>query len=184
MSTPKRLIPLIALLALLGGAGLTLVQRVEAQRAEETGASPAQRAFDRLKALEGEWRSKSTRGWTGSVRYQTIAGGTVVLAVSEIGPHAGTQMATAYHLDGDRLMLTHYCVAGNQPRLEAQAISEDGRSLRFAFRDGTNLASRDVGHMDSVQIELPSADRFTSRWTWFQDGNERWLEEIDHSRVP
>ena len=43
-----------------------------------------------------------------------------------------------YHLDGDRLLATHYCPQGNQPRLK---LMDDGdpKRLSFAFVDGTGM---------------------------------------------
>ena len=38
----------------------------------------ARAAFERLKALEGDWIGKSTKGWTETIRYQTIAAGSCV----------------------------------------------------------------------------------------------------------
>jgi hypothetical protein len=31
-------------------------------------------------------------------------------------------MVSAYHLDGEDLLLTHYCIANNQPTLRAQGV--------------------------------------------------------------
>ncbi|HEY6066377.1 MAG TPA: hypothetical protein VIY96_09490 [Thermoanaerobaculia bacterium] len=92
-------------------------------------------------------------------------------------------MLTVFHLDGDRLLLTHYCVARNQPRLEATEISPDLSTITFTFRDGTNLASRDAGHMDKATYRFGANDEFTSRWTWFQKGKETWMEEIQYRRA-
>ena len=91
-------------------------------------------------------------------------------------------MATVFHLDGDRLLLTHYCVARNQPRLVATSISEDGRRIEFAFLDGTNMPSRDVGHMNRAVFTIESVDRYRSRWTFSRGGQEQWMEEIVGTR--
>jgi hypothetical protein len=139
-------------------------------------------AFARMKKLEGEWQAKSTKGWTEKIVYDVIAGGSVLMERS-FGAHPNEWMTTMIHMDGDRLLLTHYCVAKNQPRLVATAVSEDQSRLTFEFLDGTNLKSRDQGHMDKVVIKLQGQDRFRSQWTWYQDGKEGWMEEIEHRRV-
>lgn len=144
--------------------------------------APGVVAFERLKRLAGSWNARSTQGWEGTSTIEMIAGGSVLLLRSQIDPHGDETMATLVHLDGDRLVLTHYCVAGNQPRLEATAVSEDGSRIELAFRDATNLPSRDHGHMDSAVLELHDDDTYTSQWTWYQDGKERWLERIEHRR--
>jgi hypothetical protein len=160
--------------ALLCGAMLVAFAPV----AGAADASPAQRAFERIKALEGSWKAESTKGWEGEISYRVIAGGSAVLELSEIDPHAGTVMATLFHLDGDRLMLTHYCAAGNQPRLVARDLAADGSSATFTFLDGTNVSSRDQGHMDSAVFRWLDDDHYSSRWTWYEGGQERWMEEI------
>ncbi len=74
--------------------------------------------------------------------------------MSEINGYRSEGMITMFHLDGaNRLMMTHYCGAGNQPRMQASA-SPDGKTLRFKFVDATNLESTESGHMDHVVIAL------------------------------
>lgn len=144
---------------------------------------PAAAAFERLKALEGEWDSHSTKGWAGRVTLAVIARGSALAATSQFEEaHPGETMLTVFHLDSGRLLLTHYCVARNQPRLEATSISPDLSTLTFTFRDATNLSGRNAGHMDKAVFRIDGPDRYTSRWTWYQDGKERWMEEIRHER--
>jgi len=144
-------------------------------------ATPPVATFERLKRLEGVWTGQSTRGWTEQMRFQLIAGGSAILETS-LDAHPGETMATLFHLDGERLMLTHYCVAKNQPRLVATAFEEGGNLITFTFLDATNLASRNQGHMDHVVYRFIDDDHFTSQWTWYQDGQERWMELITGTR--
>ena len=37
--------------------------------------------------------------------------------------------------------------------------------------------------MDKVIFRFLEDDRVTSRWTWYQDGKESWMEEIVYTRV-
>jgi len=145
-------------------------------------ASPASDLFERMKSLSGEWKGKSTKGWTDRMKVDVIAGGSVVRFVS-FDSHPGETMQTMMHLDGDRLILTHYCIARNQPRLVATKIAPDGRSATFEFLDGTGMTSRDTGHMDKVVFELTDDGRYTSRWTWYSKGEERWMEQVEHERI-
>ena len=98
-------------------------------RADEK--SPAQAAFERLKALAGTWETLVDRTHTGVATYTVTGGGQVVLEVMG-------GMATAYHFDKDTLMLTHYCGAGNQPRMRARTIAAGGRHIAFQMYDITN----------------------------------------------
>ena len=142
----------------------------------------ARAAFERFKGLSGEWRGKSTRGWEDRTGWRTIAGGSVVMQTS-FDAHPNETMVTMIALDQGRLGLIHYCVAGNQPRLVATGFSPDGREITFTFRDGGNLPTRDRGHMDQAVYRFIDTDRMTSRWTWYQNGTERWMEEIEYRRV-
>jgi hypothetical protein len=153
-----------------------LVQRALPSRAEMLAA------FERFKRLAGTWEGKSTKGWTEQIAYLVIARGSVVMEQSR-DAHPNEVMTSMVHMDGDRLLLTHYCVAGNQPRLVLSTIEDAGRTLHFSFLDATNLASRDRGHMDSVVFRFADADHFTSRWSWYQDGKESWMEDIEHRRL-
>ena len=144
-------------------------------------ASPARQAFENLKQLAGTWEGESTRGWKERVRFEVIAGGTAVLEVSdhsEAHPGDHASMATVYTLDGERLILTHYCIAGNQPRMVASTIEPGAREITFTFLDATNLKSRDEGHMDRAVIRLLEPGRFTARWTWYEAGADKWAEDM------
>lgn len=148
----------------------------------EKKLTPARAAFEKIKSLAGDWDSKSTKGWTETENYQVIAGGSVVMNVSQ-GAHPGEWMATMFHMDGEHLMLTHYCVAKNQPRLRATEFSDDGKKVTFTFQEATNLPSRDKGHMDKLVMMFDGPDHLRTRWTWYQDGKESWMEEIEHRRM-
>jgi hypothetical protein len=146
-------------------------------------ASSARTAFEQFKKLEGKWRGRSTKGWEEVINYQTIAQGSVVVANS-FDAHPNETMMTMFHLDGTRLLLTHYCVARNQPRLVASDFSKDHKSITFTFLDATNLRSRDQGHMDKMVFRFIDENHAVSRWTWYQNGKESWMEEIALERIP
>ncbi|HKF43852.1 MAG TPA: hypothetical protein VKG01_12175 [Thermoanaerobaculia bacterium] len=141
----------------------------------------ARAAFEKFKALEGRWVGESTRGWKEEVSFKTIAQGSAVLQTS-FDAHPGETMVTLISVNGDALDLTHYCVAGNQPHLRATGFEDGGREVTFTFVDAGNLPGRDKGHMDKAVFRFEDADRFSSRWTWYQDGQERWMEEIRLTR--
>ncbi len=147
----------------------------------QSPAASARAAFEQFKRLEGVWRGESTKGWTEDVTFKVIAGGSAVMETS-FDAHPNETMATLISMDGDRLRLTHYCVAGNQPRLEATSFADAGATVAFTFLDGGNLPTRDRGHMDRAVFRFADADHVTTRWTWYQDGNERWMEEIRLTR--
>ena len=144
----------------------------------------ALQVFEQFKALSGRWRGESTKGWEGDSTYRVLARDSVVMSTSEFddaGPGRG--MVTMTHMDGDRLVLTHYCEARNQPRLVATALEDGGRTVVFTFLDGTNLPSRESGHMDKAVFHFEGPNQLRSRWTWYQKGEETWFEDIVYTRV-
>ena len=140
-------------------------------------------AFDSVVRLAGSWEGRSTRGFTEQQTVRVVARGSAVLFTTEFVGSAGEGMATVYHRDGDALVVTHYCEAGNQPTLALVKESPDGATLEFAFLRGGNIASRDVGHMDRLILRFVDRNHYVERWTWYQDGKEKWLEEIVYRRV-
>jgi hypothetical protein len=82
---------------------------------------------------------------------------------------------TMFHLDGERLLMTRYCAAGNQPRMLATA-SSDGKTISFDFLDATNLASPDAGHMQHGVITMLDANHHMEEWNFVDHG--KGLKEV------
>lgn len=120
--------------------------------------------FDRLKMLEGQWDATTPEGKT-RITYQVISNGTALMEtiVSE-------NMVSVYHADDNAILMTHYCAAGNQPRMRAQASRGD--AMTFLYIDAANLKSSADGHMHRLVITFKDADHVTEEWTWKQDGKE------------
>ena len=136
----------------------------------------ARKAFDRLKTLDGTWEAKVNNKPV-EVIFRTTSGGSAVL--SEV--MGEENMITMFHMDNDRVLATHYCAAGNQPRMQG-SMSPDGKTITFTFVDGTNIAGRKVGHMDRLVITMPDADHHSQDWTFIQDGKEQ-VERFELARV-
>jgi hypothetical protein len=136
-------------------------------------------AFSRLKALVGDWDVESTRG-KGHSRFELIAEGSVLL--EHFAEPGGQEMLTAYHLDGSRLVLTHYCIAGNQPQMVAQKFDGASGELDFAFAGGSNIAPG-AGHMHDAVFHLTSNDRFDAKWDFVEAGKVKFSEDIHYTRA-
>lgn len=131
--------------------------------------SDAQKSFDQLKSLTGSWEGKNSMGQSVQVSYRMTAGGSALM--SEIVGH-GETMISMINFDGpNRLLLTHYCAVGNQPRMQA-STSPDGKTITFNFFDATNLDSPQSGHMDHVVIALLGPDHHTEEWDFIDHGKE------------
>ncbi len=124
--------------------------------------------FDRLKTLVGEWRGKDSDGKVVDVSYNLTAANTAVMETLKMSD--GATMVTLYHSDGKRLMMTHYCLLGNQPRMQGAV---DDKSLAFSFVDATNLPSRDAPHMYKLVMRFPDKDQLTHEWTMRASGLDK-----------
>jgi hypothetical protein len=110
--------------------------------------SPSDLAFERLKGLLGTWEATekgTSRKFT--AEYTVTGGGSVVMEVL-------SGMTTAYHLDKGTLVLTHYCGAGNQPRMRVKTIENGGRHIAFEMYDITNLKSPDAYRSTSLDVRF------------------------------
>jgi hypothetical protein len=130
--------------------------------------SDAQKNFEKMKALAGSWKGKTSDGRPVEVSYRVTSGGSALM--SEI--RGEEDMITMFHLDGDRLLMTHYCGAGNQPRMKAEA-SPDAKTVAFNFLDATNLPSPETGHMHRAVFTMVDANHHKEEWVFTKDGKEQ-----------
>ena len=119
--------------------------------------------FAKIKSLSGDWEHRGRV----ALSVRVIAGGSAV--VQREFPGSPMEMITVYHLDGDEVMLNHYCMLGNQPRLKA-TMGDEKETLVFSFVGATNLASKNDPHMHEGKITFVDKDSIVSAWTKFVDG--------------
>ncbi len=141
--------------------------------------SKAQASFDRLKTLVGQWEG-SLAGATSRVSYRLVSNGSVLEETMKNGEE--DTMITIYHLDGDRLMVTHYCGAGNQPRMVATPDPKNPNVVAFKFLDATNLSSTQEGHMRDLVLTMVDKDHITQQWTWHTQNKEEQMELFKFTR--
>jgi hypothetical protein len=123
-------------------------------------------AFDQFKKLAGEWVGKGHDGEEMHVTYKVTAGGSAVVeTIMPGGPH---EMVTVIHPDGADLILTHYCMLGNQPQMRATGL--DGNKVAFKFVRATNLKSDKDMHMHDATYTFVDADTLKSEWSHYVDG--------------
>lgn len=126
--------------------------------------------MNKLKSLEGEWMLVDEEGevldQVGS-EFRLTANGS---ALSEtMFPGGDHEMLNVFHADGDRVLMTHYCGAGSQPRLEV-VPAEDGNGLLLKFDSITNLPSPETHFMHHAEYEWDGEDRLTTTWWGSTDG--------------
>ncbi len=130
--------------------------------------SDAQKALDRFKSMVGTWEGKAPNGQTSEVTFQLVAGGTAVMAENHM---IGDDMTSMFYVDKDKLLMTHFCPSGNQPRMKA-IISPDLKMVTFDFLDATNLPGPEAGHMHRAVYLFTDADHYSEEWTWKKEGKD------------
>lgn len=125
-------------------------------------------AFDQLKSLAGEWERTSTQGSKVSLTYQVVSNGSVLMERLK-GP-GESEMITMYSLDGDHILVTHYCSAGNQPTMQAPAGSAATGKYDFSFVRVSGTKTPDEGHMVALSLTIPDKDHLTQEWTYDDHG--------------
>jgi hypothetical protein len=128
----------------------------------------AQKGFAAIKTLPGAWEGKRPDGNRFQVIFKLVSGGSAVMSEIVV---PNEDMISMIHLDGNRLLLTHYCAAGNQPRMQA-TTSPDGKTISFNYVDATNLATPETGHMQRVVLTLLDENHHTEEWTFVDHGKE------------
>jgi len=140
--------------------------------------SPAQGSageqFARLASLVGTWHGTTSEGKKVTSTYELVSNGSAIM--ERLSPGSEPDMITMYHRDGDHLMMTHYCSAGNQPRMRAEPSGTEGNVIRFSFLDATNLKSPDDGHMQKLVFIFRDKDHMTQEWTWREKGQEKTVQ--------
>jgi hypothetical protein len=79
------------------------------------------------------------------------------------------EMVTIYHMDGKDLVLTHYCIFQNQPRLKADPKSPDNK-LVFKFAGGANIDPAKDQHMHDATFTFIDGDTIQVDWQGWSDG--------------
>ena len=172
---------------LMSQSNPTFAQSAAHTSSDEIAPSDAQKAFDRLKTLEASWVGELTtspQAPTADGKFAqfslrvTSRGNAFVheMSISGMPDHP----VTMFYLDGDRLLLTHYCDAGNRPRM-AGKVSPDGRTLEFDFLDLSGGNQR--GHMHHAVFTFIDENHHTEDWTYMMPGDTPVRAHFDLQRT-
>ena len=125
--------------------------------------------FEQMTTMVGEWYRIDGEPGDGPVMtYELAANGSAV--VERLFPGMEKEMVTMYYMDGDRLMLTHYCALGNQPSMVA--TGGDEALVEFDFNGASNLGSSDEMHMHQHVVAFIGEDRVDATWVLWDGGEE------------
>jgi hypothetical protein len=182
MKCPRLLLSAVVLMSL---SAVVAFAQSDAQK--PVAPSEAQKSFEKLKTLAGSWE-----GRVKSVPAESDVEGKpmqVTLRVTSMGNalmHEATGAGrpddpiTMLYLDGGRLVLTHYCDAGNRLRM-AGKMSPDGKTVEFDFLDVAG--STEYGQMHHAVFTVIDANHHTGDWTYMMPGDKPMHAHFDLQRT-
>jgi hypothetical protein len=147
-------------------ASLVLLSLLATRTRALAGEKDAAATMELLRSLAGTWvTEKPGPHGPGELVFRVTANGSTVVETMFPGqPH---EMINTYHMDGDRVLVTHYCAQGVQPRMKL--VSSEGDTLKFDFLDCTNLKPGE-SHMGGLELII-SGDKLVEKWaTLDKDG--------------
>ena len=159
-----------------------------------TAQSDAQKSFDVMKTLAGDWEGpvvldppqpdmQTDKPVHVSMRV-TSRGNAMVHEMQEAGsPLDSTKYdhpVTMFYLDTDHLTLVHYCDAGNRPRMIARP-SGDGKKIEFDFVDLSG--GNQYGHMYHAVFTIVDANHHLEDWTYMMPGDKPMHAHFEMQRM-
>jgi len=157
---------LTILIILVATAAVALPQQMPMPKTSGP-QSDAQKAFEKLKTLAGSWQG-SVMGIPVQMTIRVTSRGNAILhEVTSSG--MPDNPITMIYVDGDRLLLAHYCDSGNRPRMEGK-ISPDGNSVEFTLFDITGNIEK--GFMNRIAFTIVDANHHNEESTFMLPGNK------------
>ncbi len=180
MSTRKLTITCVMLMTVLVGLAGADDDNAKKKKAGKKRAQQAEAVFDKIKSLAGDWvATKGEHKGQVALNVRVIAGGSAVVETEF--PGSPQEMITVYHLNGNNVMLNHYCMLGNQPRMKVkQGDTED--TLVFEFAGATNLSSENDAHIHEGKMKFVDQDTIHSTWVMFKDNKAQEEHTFEMAR--
>ncbi len=123
--------------------------------------SDAQKGFEKLKSLAGTWQG-SLMGMSLNETIRVTSSGNAILHEVTSSARADNPI-TMFYVEGDRLFATHYCDAGNRPRLEGK-LSPDGKTIEFNLIDIAGNTQH--GYMGHIVFTFVDATHHSEDGSW------------------
>jgi hypothetical protein len=148
-------------------AVLTLAVAAFAGEKHHMANAPASPAFEKMKALVGDWKANVPGMGDIEATYSMHSDGGALL--EELRMPGEVSMITVYYPTSKGVAMTHYCSGHNQPHMVAKG---GGEKVSFSEVSVDNLPSKDAEHMKAVDFAFQDADHFTATWTNTSKGKE------------
>lgn len=152
-------------------SSIVLALLLPASGLAQSAANPTPtQLFERLKTLAGRWEG----GVATQPALPELAGDSmkITMRVTSMGnaiyhnmvsPRRKDDPVSMLYLEDGRLLLTHYCDAGNRPRMEAK-VSPDGKTISFEMIDIAGHMKH--GHMNSAAFTIVDENHHIEEWTY------------------
>ena len=164
---------------MLTGCGVAYAQ----SPGKPAAVSEAQRAFELMKTLAGNWQGAVT---TDNPAWSTDQPMPLSIRVGSHGNalihelNTGSPEVTMFFVDNDRLTLIHYCDYGNRPHMVARP-SPDGKVVEFDLVDFPG--SNEIGHVSHGVFTFVDANHHFEDWTFLLPDGKAVHAHIDFKRV-
>ena len=116
--------------------------------------------LEMVTALEGRWEGSDPSGNAFVTEFEVIAQGTAVRET--MFPDSPHEMTNMYTLDGNTLVMTHYCAGGNQPHMRATAI--EANTMVFQPDGVSDLKQDEEQYMGAMTLVVKDADTIEQHW--------------------
>lgn len=167
--------------------GILLVVALLAIASTAPAQSDAQKSFDKLKTLAGSWAGQVStvppqaeiEGKPMQITLRTASMGHTLMHEAT-GTGRPDDPISMIVVDGDRLLLTHYCDANNRPRMQGR-MSADGKTVEFDFLDVSG--NLQYGHMQHAKFTMIDANHHIEEWTFLRPGDKPVIAHFDLQRA-
>jgi hypothetical protein len=192
----QRMMVLVASSALVLGLAVSMSAQSKKGQPKAATGSPETVVYDAASAMafltttSGDWVSGSAQhehggtapaGNRGVVSVKTKAAGSAVVHTYAQGTPG--EMETVFHMDGDQLLLTHYCALQNAPVLKFVKTNKPGE-LRFEFHGGTNFDPAIDAHLHESTFVIKDKDTIEQSSTVHAGGKANpELKAVLHRRT-
>lgn len=121
-------------------------------------ANPAS-AFETFKGFTGRWAIESD-GKTLPIQMTYDVGSKGSIVTEQFGKEL-----SVFYRDGQRLLLTHFCNAGNQPRLALKEANQPG-VFEFVMFDSTGLENAGAAHVEKITYRVIDEKKIALEIVW------------------
>ncbi len=179
-----RRLPWVLGVGLLSLCRPALAQDSPPRRDAAQAKSSALTSFGALKGLAGSWTGTVKTDPTnpdldGPIQVTMRVASQGNALVHEIAP-GGVPEPTLIYVEGDRLVLVHYCDAGNRPRLVARSAT-DPKTADFELFDISG--SKSPTYLRHFVFTLVDADHHTEDWTFVLQDDKTLHAHFDLRRA-